>query len=313
MLKGQFIKDFLGIKSKKDGPSFDLKISSITDLIETGDGKFKIVFKVTPINGELISEGDLYFVSEAIAGALNSFDGRIGIYIQSECIDIETNLASMDRRKNELKSETKVMLLEKQKEHIRSMAGRSRNVLNFYTVLEVAENNSKSAEELLSDSYASYKSELESAGIYADRLYEHDIRELLYRRMNPKVSEVEVYRRDWDYEDILPENGKIFKDGRHIEIGDRLYRFFSINKFPKAVDSYRWLKKVFNLKGDISIAIILTPKNKNTILRELSRAVNELGAKALSSSKDEAKMQKYQRLVHVHSMLQSRLRFYSTL
>ena len=296
MLKGQFIKDFLGIKSKskKDGHGFNLKINSITDLIEAEDGKFKIVFKVTPVNGELISEGDLYFVSEAIAGALNSFDGRIGIYIQSECIDIETNLANMEKRKAELKSETKVMLLEKQKKHIQSMAGRSRNVLNFYTVLEVVENNYRSAEELLSDSYASYKSELESAGIYAERLYEHDIKELLYRRMNPKASEIEIYKRDWDYEDLLPENAKIFKDGKHIEIGSRLYRFFSINKYPKAVESYRWLRKVFNLKGDISVAIILTPKNKNTILKELSRAVNELGAKSLASSKDEAKRQKYQ-------------------
>ncbi len=293
MLKVRSIKDFLGIKSKNNGPDFDLNIISITDLIETGDGKFKIVFKVTPINGELISDSDLYFVSEAIAGALNSFDGRIGIYIQSECIDIETNLANMERRKSELKSETKVMLLEKQRKHIRSMAGKSRNVLNFYTVLEIAENSSKAAEELLSDSYASYKSELESAGIYAERLYEHDIKELLYRRMNPRVSEIEVYRRDWDYADLLPESARVFKDGRHIEIGDRLYRFFSINKFPKAVESYRWLRKVFNIKGDISVAITLTPKNKNTILKELSRAVNELGAKALSSSKDEAKMQKY--------------------
>ena len=293
MLKVRSIKDFLGIKSKNNGPDFDLNIANITDLIETGDGKFKIVFKVTPINGELISDSDLYFVSEAIAGALNSFDGRIGIYIQSECIDIETNLANMERRKSELKSETKVMLLENQRKHIRSMAGKSRNVLNFYTVLEIAENSSKAAEELLSDSYASYKSELESAGIYAERLYEHDIKELLYRRMNPRVSEIEVYRRDWNYANLLPESARVFKDGRHIEIGDRLYRFFSINKFPKAVESYRWLRKVFNIKGDISVAITLTPKNKNTILKELSRAVNELGAKALSSSKDEAKMQKY--------------------
>jgi len=295
MLKARFIKDLLGIKNNNDGDGgFDLNIASITDLIETRDGKYKIVFKVTPINGELISEPDLYFVSEAIAGALNSFDGRIGIYIQSECIDIETNLANMERRKGELKSETKVMLLEKQRSHIRSMAGKSRNVLNFYTVLEVVQSSSNAAEELLSDSYSSYKSELESAGLYADRLYEHDIKELLYRRMNPRVSEVEVYRRDWDGTDLLPENARVFKDGRHTEIGDRLYRFFAINKFPKSVESYRWLRKVFNIKGDISVAIILTPKNKSTILKELSRAVNELGAKALASSKDEAKMQKYQ-------------------
>jgi len=272
MLKGKFIRDLLGIKSKNDGDGgFDLNIATITDLIETKDGKYKIVFKVTPINGELISEQDLYFVSEAIGAALNSFDGRIGIYIQSECIDIETNLANMERRKNELKSETKVMLLEKQRNHIKSMAGKSRNVLNFYTVLEVSQSNSSGAEEVLSDAYSSYKSELESTGLYADRLYEHDIKELLYRRMNPKVSEIETYRKDWDDTDILPENARAGKNGRHTEIGDRLYRFFAINKFPKSVESYRWLRKVFNIKGDISVAIILTPKNKSTILKELPR------------------------------------------
>lgn len=296
-MKYQFIRDFLKIRSGSSGKSkfdFNLNIKNISDLIETGDGRFKIIFKISPINGELLTEGDLFFVSEAISAALNSFDGRIGIYIQSECVDIQTNLANMEKRTSELSSETKVMLLKQQIKHISSMAAKGRNVLNFYTVLEVAEDCYDSAEELLSDSYLSFRSELEACGMYAERLYEHDIKELLYRSMNPETSQVETYRRDWEYENLLPENAKIFKDGRHIEIGNRLYRFFSINKFPKTVESYRWLRKVFNIKGDISAAIILTPKNKNTILKELSRAVNELGAKALASAKDEARRQKYE-------------------
>jgi hypothetical protein len=84
------------------------------------------------------------------------------------------------------------------------------------------------------------------------------------------------------------------KDGRHIEIENRTYRFYSIVKYPRTVDRYRWLKKVFNTKGDINIAIILTPKNKATIMRELSNAINEIGAKALDNRKDESLRQKYQ-------------------
>ena len=295
-MQNQFIKDFLGIKSKdkKDKPVFDLNIKSIGDLIETEDNKYKLVFKVSPINGELLSDNDLYLVCDSIAGALNSFDGRIGIYIQSECVDIENNILNIEKRKEEIGSETKLVLLDKQKNQLRSMSGKSRNVLNFYTVLEIFEKYSQSAEELLSDAYSAFQGELELGGMYCDRLYKNGIKDLLYKRMNPKSSDQEVYNSEWDIEDICPENAKIFKDGKHIEIGSRLYRFFAINKYPSSVESYRWLKKVFNLKGDISIAIILTPKNKNTILKELSGAVKELGAKALASNKDEAKRQKYQ-------------------
>ena len=290
----QLIKDLLGIKSKnkKVIKGFDLNIKSIEDLIETEDGKFKLIFKVSPINGDLLSYNDFYIVSDSIAGALNSFDGRIGIYIQSECVDIDTNIANIEKTKEELYSETRLLLLDKQKNFLKEMSGKSRNVLNFYVVLEITDKNSQAAEELLFDGYSAFQSELESGGMYTERLGSSKIKELLYKRMNPKISEYEVFRKNWELEDILPETAKIFKDGKHIDISGRLHRFFAINKYPASVDSYRWLKKVFSLKGDISIAIILTPKNKNTILKELSGAVKELGAKAISA-RDEARIQKF--------------------
>jgi len=292
-----FIKDLLGIKSKgkkTTGGEFSLPIESIGDLIEGKDGTYKIVLKVSPVNGELLSYDSLEMISDAIQGALASYDGRVGIYIQSEFVDINTNIANIEILKSELNSEIKLVLLEEQKKHILSMAGRSRNVLNFYTVLEAKEDNFNSAVEQLNDAYLSFKNELESQDMYVDQLFEKDIKALLYRRMNPESSQLEPLREDWELENILPENAKIYKDGRHIEIENRIYRFFSIIKYPRTVERYRWLRKVFNTKGDINIAIILTPKNKATIMRELSKAANELGAKALDSRKNEALRQKYQ-------------------
>lgn len=291
------IKDLLGIKSKGKKTikgEFRLPIESIGDLIECKDGIYKIVLKVSPVNGELLSRDSLEMISDSIQGALASFDGRIGIYIQSEIVDIDTNISNIEKLKCELNSEIKLVLLEEQKKHILSMAGRSRNVLNFYTVFEVKEDNFNSARELLNDTYQSFKTELESQGMYVDQLFEKDIKALLYRRMNPESSQSEPCREDWEIENILPENAKIYKDGRHIEIENRIWRFYSIIKYPSTVDKYRWLRKVFNTKGDINIAIILTPKNKATITRELSKAVSELGAKALDSRKDESLRQKYQ-------------------
>jgi len=290
-----FIKDLFGIKSKnKSKKIFDLKIEIIDDLIKSKDGFYKIVFRVIPINGELLSDFNLELVSNAIQGALSSFDGRIGIYIQSESVDIDNNILNIERFKEEVNSEIKLVLLEEQIKFLKSLALKSRNVLNFYTVLEVRDDNLDSAREILNDGYLSFKSELESQGMYVDQINGTDIKNILYKRMNPESSQVEIIKEDWDIENILPENANIFKDGRHIEIENRIYRFFSIVKFPKSVDKYRWFRKVFNIKGDVNIAIILTPKNKSTIMRELSKAVNELGAKALDTRKQEALRQKYQ-------------------
>ena len=279
---------------KKEKGNFSLPIKRIGDLIEAKDNIYKTVLKVSPVNGELLSYDGLEMVSEAIQGALASFNGRIGIYIQSETVDIENNIKNIEDFKSGLNSETKLILLEEQKKHILSMANKSRNVLTFYTVLEIKEENNSSAHELLNDAYLAFKNELESQDMYVDLMFEKDIKSLLYQRMNPESSEAEPLKQDWEIENILPENAKIFKDGRHIEIENRIYRFYSIIKYPRTVDSHRWLKKVFNTKGDINIAITLTPKNKATIMRELSRAANEIGAKALDSRKDESLRQKYQ-------------------
>jgi len=258
------------------------------------DDIYKIVLKVSPVNGELLSDESLEIISESIQRALSSFDGRIGIYIQSEGVDIETNISNIEQYKLELNSEIKLVLLEEQKKHIQSMAGRSRNVLNFYTVFEVRDTNYNSAQELLNDSYQAFKGELETQDIYVDQLFEKDIKVLLYQRMNPESSQIEPFKENWEIENIFPENARIFKDGRHIEIENRIYRFYSIVKYPATAERYRWLRRVFNTKGDINISIILTPKNKATIARELSKAVNEIGAKALDARKDESLRQKYQ-------------------
>ena len=292
----QLLKDLVKIKSKDNSSkkeSFALPIDYISDLIKGSDSTFKLVFKVSPVNGDLLSDIALEAISDSIQGALSSFEGRIGIYIQSENIDIKQNIENIEKRKLELDDEIKVSLLEEQRKHLLSMTGKSRNVLNFYVVLEIKEENYTIAKELLSDGFISFKNELENQEMYAEELIKNEIRNLLYRRMNPESSQSEPLGEELDLENIYPENAKIFKDGRNIEIENRLFRFYSISKYPKTVEKYRWLRRIFNTKGDINIAIILTPKNKATILKELSKAVNEIGAKAIDKKNDESARQKY--------------------
>ena len=278
------------IKNKEE--TFNLPIKDVKDIIIGNDHKYKLVAKVTPINGELAAEDMLRDISNAIQGALNSFEGRQGIYIQSERVDISLNIKNIEKQKEELSDEFRIELLEEQKKYLESIANKSRTVLNFYMALEIKDKNSDTARQVLEDAYISVKNELESQEMYVEQLKEKEVKQLLYEKMNPEQSQVEPYKEDWLLENIYPQNAVRFKDGRHLEIENRLYRFYAISKYPQNVDEYRWLKKLLNIRGDVNIAIILNPKNKATIIKELSKAVDELNARAISA-RDEASRQKY--------------------
>lgn len=273
---------------------FQLPVKDIRDLIITNDGRYVLLFKVSPINGELLAEEQLENISDSIQGGLSSFDGRVGIYIQSETINIESNIDNIEKTKQLISSEFKIALLNQQKQHLLTMVNKSRNVLNFYVALEKKCDSYIVAEQLLTDYYNSFKSELESAEMYCDMLNESEIKELLYTRLNPEASLVEPFQEDWGLPQIMPSNAVLYEDGRHIEIENRIYRFFSISFFPQEVDKYRWLRKVFNQKGDINVAIILTPKNKATIQKELSKASEEMGRKARDEKAEEHVRQAYE-------------------
>ena len=76
------LKDLLGLgpnKGKERRDKFSLPIESVGDLIKGRNDTYKIVLKVSPVNGELLSDDALELVSEAIQRALASFEGRMGI------------------------------------------------------------------------------------------------------------------------------------------------------------------------------------------------------------------------------------------
>lgn len=282
-------------KNNSEEDIFNIPIKDfISDMVLDYDGRYKIIANITPINGELLPEDELSDVAEAIATSLASFDGRIGIYIQSEKINIDSNLNFMENHKNYLNSELKILILDEEIKYLKTMTGKSRNVLNFYIALETKQKNSSVAEDLLLESLKTVKNELEGQDMYVEQLKKNEIKELLYCKMNPEQSESEPFQEDWELQNILPQNATRFKDGRHLEIENRLYRFFSITKYPQTVQKFRWLRKIFTTKGDLNIAIILTPKNKGTIQKELSNAVKEVKARAdMNKDKDEVKNQEY--------------------
>lgn len=269
-------------------------------LFQTTDKRYKMVAQISPINGELIADDDLISVYEAIHSALSSYsssDKRIGIYIQSQKINIESNIRYIEDYKMKLNEEHKVQALEQQKAFLETMTDKSRNVFQFYITIESSQSKFESARNMLIDDMRSIKSELEQEDMTATPLITNDLKRFLYEQMNPETSEVEHYHSDMTLYDIQPRD--LYFSSQHGDVihNDGLvYQHLCIDKFPTKVDEFRWLRKLFTVKGDIDVAFTLNPKRKDKIQNELSNASSELGAKAKEarSKKDKIRYEKEQ-------------------
>lgn len=289
-----------GMKSKKgttkkaEITSFKLPIKNINGSLIVGEhNKYKYCMKITPVNGALATEEQLGEIAEAVQSAINAFEGRQGFFLMSERVAVEKNIENIEKREKELDKEFSLDILSWQKEWLSKRAMSSKSVWNFYYVVEVEDRNIKSAEATLEDAYVSIKNELEAQEMYVEKLDRSRYMKLLYEKLNPSSSNYEEFNEDWDLMNIYPENAVREKDGYHIQIGDKYYRFIAISNYPKTIDKYRWLRRLFTIKGDVNISIISNPKNKSTIAKSLSNAYQEAEGKELNA-KDIAKKKKYE-------------------
>lgn len=264
------------------------------------DKRYRMTARVSAINGELISDDEMIDVYEAIKSGLASYSGsdkRFGIYIQSEKINVESNIRHIEEYKMQLNEEHKINGLNDQKKFLESMTGKSRNVFNFYISIETSQTKFEIAKQMLEDDMKSISDEFSMEDMNVRLLSSHELKRFLYEQMNPQTSEVEPYHNDWTLSDIQPkylefnsnEGDILYNDGHY-------YQYITLEKFPRKVDEFRWLRKLFTVKGDLDVAITLNPKNKSKIQDELSSASSELGIKAkeAKSKKDKINYEKQQ-------------------
>ncbi|MDP4084735.1 MAG: hypothetical protein Q8934_08990 [Bacillota bacterium] len=265
---------------------------------QTVDKRYKMTARVSPINGELIGDDELTDVYDAIRTGLGSYSsGRFGIYIQSEKINIESNIRYIEDYKMRINEEHKIEALEDQRSFLETMTDKSRNVFNFYITIESSQSKYEIARQMLEDDMNSIKEEFAIEDMEVRPLGGTELKRFLYEQMNPQTSNVEEFHKDWSLSEIQPQNLEFStKEGDTLFNDGMYYRYITIDRFPKTVDEYRWLRKLFTVKGDIDVAITLNPKNKSKIQEELSRASSELNVKAREAKqkKDQLRYQKQQ-------------------
>lgn len=278
------------LNKNKKNKLFDLQIDAIeNDLIKSGK-YYKMVMKISPVNGELLNQEELERTTQALQGVLSSFGERKAIYIMSERVDLKENIRNIDRQIEEIDDEFKIANLKMQKEHFLELSSRIKSVLNFYFVIEHYNKNEESAAAVLNDRLCIVKNQLEQQGMSVEQLKNAEIKRLLYTRMNPDESIVTPYNRSFELQNIYPQSATVFQDGIHLQVENTFYRHFAITKYPSKVEKYRWLNKLFKINENMTIAIIMEPKNPVNITKQLSKAVAESEAKENYAKTEELKV-----------------------
>lgn len=290
-------------KFQKKLVDFKLPIDDIkNDLLvvrSKNKNTYKLILKVSPINTELEAEDELEKISDSIRAAFSSFQGRFGIYIMSEKADIKDNIEYIDLLLEQKTEKLDIQALKDQKEHLKELIKSTKTVLAFYLVIETKAKSIDIAEQSLNDSLKVIKQELESALIFVQKLNKEEILYLIANKVSAKHN---IFNKTSFYtginskfsinsiKEIRPSTAFLPKNGIAVKIENKYYRFYSIVNLPQSVDRYCWMKKLFNFNGDINFALILNPKRKDKVLKNMSRQVAD--NEAFAYAKNNVAVQK---------------------
>lgn len=260
---------------------FELPIKSINDIFMTSDGVYKIACEVSPINAALLVESDLVEVTKAIKAALHTYDGRVGINIQSESLNIKDNVEYIENYRLNIEDEEMDYLLADQINDLNMRSESARNVLRFYVILESHQRKYELAESDLISTLESFTIEMENGGFDVIRLFEKEFKETIYKRINIENHHVEPFKEHWRIANLYPEYAEPHIDGAKVTINNHVYNHFAVTEMPQGeIEDFLWLDRVLNFYFDranynFNVGIILTPKNPGRIQKSLSDSVGQ--------------------------------------
>jgi hypothetical protein len=235
------------------------------------DNYYKTILSVSPINADNLDESDLEDIMESITVALSTYPNRLQILIQTEELDVEENIKEIEKYEQTITDELKLLMLDDKKKLLIDRKSEIKSVLNFYMVLEVKEKQKIIATEILDDFIKDISDELELMGMFCDQLQRKEVGELFYKRLNPSSYDSEKYQEEWSMQDIVPENFKVFEDKSLLKVCNKYTKHYNIDFFPTSA-GYRYLKKIFEYKGDLFFSMTLTPKDKGLVIDQLNKA-----------------------------------------
>jgi conjugal transfer ATP-binding protein TraC len=251
------------------------------DVIQTNDGLFKAILKVTdPINTDLMSEKLLEKAVQSIRNVLNLLEvgQSLQILISSERIDITQYLQYLDSRIHKLNPENfedKAMIqrLNGMKAFLQKNSVESKNVKNFYIILESSQDE-QAAKDELNHLCREVRTLLRSSKIGVKRLEKEEIQKILYDKLSPCSSLESPYIPGMNLLEWQPHSIRDL-EGKYFETDDTYYAFYTLAYIANQVPA-SWLSRALHAPIDLDISINLRCADKGKVISSTSDKILDL-------------------------------------
>lgn len=270
------MKGFLPFKSplkKKETeiPKQEIPIKDISEIVETKDGKYKLILKVTdPINSELLSDDDVQTSLQAIQDCCNALEQKAQILVSSERIDVTKYIAYLKQKAQQARDNYTLERIEEKINFLEVRSNTSRTVHNFYFVIESKFKKLNDAYDELIDLAQAFIEYLEFGEMGTKQLTQEEIKKVLYEKLNPETSLTQPFTTDINLQSISPN---VIKDqGSYLEMDGWYYSFYSFSNFPDEVEP-TWLKRVLNTRANLDFSLSISPTDKTEVLKSTSKKI----------------------------------------
>lgn len=242
-----------------------------------------MILKVTnPFNLDSMDTGHIQNAVSCIQGCLNALlpGQSVQILISSDKIEIEDYLYELQKKEWDMASKNPSMakLIKQKRKFLEEYKQRTRNIHNFYIVLETDNKKYSDAEIALNDLSKHFIAKLKDAEVETVVLDQKQISKVLYEKLSPSSH----YTQPFDPEmDLLRWRPHTIKDhGTYLEMDDNFYAFYTISYFPER-RGVAWLESVINTKVNLDLSLTFTVTDKGAQIEHINGKISELESKML--------------------------------
>lgn len=276
-----FIKELIPLGKKNNNGEVDktsvqrvVPFLGWADFPKFKDGFYRAYLSITPVNSNNLTTEDMDDVVEHLQEILNADPGHIHIKVSAEPMNMEAYEEYVEDIANQASNAYTLQRIQNYADYVQQRKDKAKNQKRFYMILRSVYNDEKLAHEELANKVLVIKEILESRDMKGILMKRSQIRDLIYRKMNPNLSQLQPYDDVMTDNDILPaaivyQQTQTYVDGMY-------YRHFLISHYPNGQKEACWFKKILDAKGNIELDIFLSPGDPTDVEKGISNSISTL-------------------------------------
>lgn len=307
------IKEVLGLKKIGGSVSGGVKnvrstavtayipITSIQQYMKMKDGLHRVYLRVAPINQDNLNIDELDNIVSILQEMFNADPGAIQIKASNEPLPIDQYLEYVQDVKNDSSSASNFSRIESYENYILSKKSMSKGQKKYYVIVRSDFIQKDEALKDLESKVELIKEKFEAADMKVNLMLDDEVRELFYRKLNPRTSLTQTYDPNLSDSDLFPSYSH---DGNtYLEIDEVFFRQYFITKYPEGKDVPGWFKGLIE-KNNVEVDFFFVPADADKLSTNISNSIQNLKDKYDMKRAAKDKMSIERKLKSQERMLQ---------